>query len=149
MPASDDGGGAASVLLRPPPGLAVEQGLEGDDEVILSFPLGTGARSHAPLTGAEEAVLADLLLGYSNAEISERRRVSVRTVANQLAALFRKLGVHSRLEAARIAAERMSQKQAGGVRGVAHLDSSVAQVSGRSDNMSENVTLFRPVDRMG
>lgn len=50
------------------------------------------------LTEAEVAVKALVLEGCSNAEIAKRRGVSVRTVANQLQSLFKKLGVSSRAE---------------------------------------------------
>ena len=50
------------------------------------------------LTAAEAAVMALVLEGLSNAEVARRRKVSARTVANQLAALFRKLKIGSRAE---------------------------------------------------
>jgi DNA-binding CsgD family transcriptional regulator len=52
----------------------------------------------ALLTEAEREVALLALDGYTNAEISRSRQVSPRTVANQLAAVFRKLRVHGRLE---------------------------------------------------
>ncbi len=52
----------------------------------------------APLTEAEAAVMALVLEGHSNAEIAKRRNVAVRTIANQLASLFKKKGVRSRAE---------------------------------------------------
>jgi DNA-binding NarL/FixJ family response regulator len=39
-----------------------------------------------------------LLEGKTNSEIAAARDTSVRTVANQVGAMFRKLGVHSRPE---------------------------------------------------
>ena len=53
-----------------------------------------------PLTPAEHAIMAPLLAGASNAEISRERGTSVRTVANQVAVIFRKYGVSSRGELA-------------------------------------------------
>jgi DNA-binding CsgD family transcriptional regulator len=50
------------------------------------------------LTAAEREIVGGVVDGQSNAEIARRRRRSVRTVANQLAAIFRRLGVGSRLE---------------------------------------------------
>jgi DNA-binding NarL/FixJ family response regulator len=50
------------------------------------------------LTKAESAALRQLVAGSSYAQIAEQRAVSVRTVANQLAAAFRKLGVSGRSE---------------------------------------------------
>ena len=54
------------------------------------------------LTSAEEEVLALLLDGYDNASIAEARSTSPRTTANQVAGIFRKLGVASRAELASI-----------------------------------------------
>lgn len=50
------------------------------------------------VTPAEADVVRGVLAGESNAAIAARRGTSVRTVANQLAALFKKLGVGSRAE---------------------------------------------------
>ena len=50
------------------------------------------------LTQAERQVVAGVLNGRSNAAIANARRTSSRTVANQLAAIYRKLGVSSRWE---------------------------------------------------
>jgi DNA-binding NarL/FixJ family response regulator len=73
------------------------------DLVVVSCPAGADARSG--LTKAEEAVLRLLLAGHGNGAIARKRSVSARTVANQVAAIFRKLGVCSRIElAARCAA---------------------------------------------
>jgi DNA-binding NarL/FixJ family response regulator len=51
--------------------------------------------------------------GLSNAQIAARRRVSTRTVANQLARLFEKLGVHWRLDALRVAGHRLGMTPEG------------------------------------
>ena len=53
------------------------------------------------LTRAEEDVTRLLLSGRSNASIAEQRKTSIRTVCNQVASIFKKLGVSSRLELAR------------------------------------------------
>lgn len=50
----------------------------------------------SPLTPAERAVIALAERGHSNKAIAELRRCSVRTVANQLAASYRKLAVGGR-----------------------------------------------------
>jgi DNA-binding NarL/FixJ family response regulator len=50
------------------------------------------------LSKAEYAVTRLLVEGQSHAEIAARRQTSVRTVANQLAAAFHKLGVSGRCE---------------------------------------------------
>lgn len=52
------------------------------------------------LTAAELAVLALVRKGLSNAEIAAARGRSVRTVANQVASLLRKLEMSSRTEVA-------------------------------------------------
>ena len=50
------------------------------------------------LTSAERQVVIGVLNGRSNAAIAAARHTSSRTVANQLAAIYRKLGVSSRWE---------------------------------------------------
>jgi DNA-binding NarL/FixJ family response regulator len=67
--------------------------------VVLSYAVSTPAVSSL-LTEAEQDVLALLLWGLSNAEIALQRRTAVRTVANQIASIFQKLGVSSRSELA-------------------------------------------------
>ncbi len=49
------------------------------------------------LTAAERDVVRLVLLGATNAEIAAARASSIRTVANQLASILRKLGAPSRL----------------------------------------------------
>lgn len=50
----------------------------------------------AALTAAEREVVALILDGKSNAAIAKARGVAVRTVANQVASILRKLDVESR-----------------------------------------------------
>ncbi|MEZ4438265.1 MAG: helix-turn-helix transcriptional regulator [Polyangiaceae bacterium] len=50
------------------------------------------------LTDAEWAVAEALARGASNEQIADERGVRYRTVANQLQAIYRKLGVQSRHE---------------------------------------------------
>lgn len=50
------------------------------------------------LTPAEELVLSGIIAGASNETIARRRGTSARTVANQVASIFRKCGVGSRAE---------------------------------------------------
>lgn len=50
------------------------------------------------LTAAEREVMELIVSGLSNAEVARKRGTAVRTVANQLQSLFRKLGVNSRAE---------------------------------------------------
>ncbi|HEX3853548.1 MAG TPA: LuxR C-terminal-related transcriptional regulator [Polyangiaceae bacterium] len=49
-----------------------------------------------PLSEAEAAVVRQLVSGHTHAEICEYRATSPRTVANQLASAFKKLGVSGR-----------------------------------------------------
>lgn len=69
---------------------------DGEPLVVLSLPVGDEIL--AGLTEAERAVARDAISGLSNAAIARRRGSSPRTVANQLAAIYRKLGVTSRAE---------------------------------------------------
>jgi DNA-binding CsgD family transcriptional regulator len=62
------------------------------------------------LTPAEAEVARSMAAGLTNDEIALGRRTSSRTVANQVASIFRKLGVGSRRElvalASRLSADR-------------------------------------------
>jgi DNA-binding CsgD family transcriptional regulator len=72
--------------------------LGGLDFVVLSAPI-----AQAPtiaLTKAEREVMAFAVDGLTNAQIARRRKTSIRTVATQLAVIFRKTGVGSRVELA-------------------------------------------------
>jgi DNA-binding CsgD family transcriptional regulator len=78
------------------PGDLIALESEDGELAVLSFTLpGDDAIS---LSSAESDVVRHLLAGRSNSEIAALRRCSTRTVANQVASLFRKLGVRSRLE---------------------------------------------------
>ncbi len=52
------------------------------------------------LTRVERLVARDAARGLSTAEIARRRKRSPRTIANQLASIYRKLGIASRAELA-------------------------------------------------
>lgn len=67
--------------------------------VVFSFPL-EGERSFAELSGAEREVATLAIEGRTNAEIAQFRGSRPRTVANQMAKIFQKLGVGSRAELA-------------------------------------------------
>ena len=58
------------------------------------------------LTARELEVLRLLARGRSNREIGSELFVSEKTAGRHIATIFTKLGVHTRAEAARIAAER-------------------------------------------
>ncbi|MEO0606291.1 MAG: helix-turn-helix transcriptional regulator [Myxococcota bacterium] len=71
--------------------------VDGETLLVLSAPL----PSPDPLPGltvAEADVLDKVLAGHSNHEIAALRGTQVRTVANQVASLFRKAGVSGRAE---------------------------------------------------
>ncbi|MEM6929286.1 MAG: helix-turn-helix transcriptional regulator [Myxococcota bacterium] len=71
--------------------------VDGETLFVLSAPL----PSPDPLPGltpAEADVLDKVLAGHSNHEIAQLRGTKVRTVANQVASLFRKAGVSGRAE---------------------------------------------------
>ncbi len=57
------------------------------------------------LTAAEHATVRLILAGLSNAEIGDARGVASRTVANQIASTYEKLGIHSRAELAALSGE--------------------------------------------
>ncbi len=89
---------------RPPPGLEAEiLDVEGADLAVLSWPIRPPARLPA-LTSTETEVVRLALQGLSNAAIGRRRGRAERTIANQLASAFRKLGVGSRAELAALVA---------------------------------------------
>jgi DNA-binding CsgD family transcriptional regulator len=67
----------------------------GNAIAVLSFPV-PALELPATLTPAEEAVVRLVLEGRSNAEVARRRGASPRTVANQLASAYAKLGVTGR-----------------------------------------------------
>jgi DNA-binding NarL/FixJ family response regulator len=72
--------------------------IDGEELAVFSFPLPPPALPES-LSAAERDVAIALLEGLSNAEIAATRGTAPRTVANQVAALLRKLGVRSRTEA--------------------------------------------------
>jgi DNA-binding NarL/FixJ family response regulator len=70
---------------------------EGKDLFVLSLP-SPAARLPNVLTVAERHVAGLVLDGLSNRTIAQVRGTSVRTVANQIASVFRKLNVTGRAE---------------------------------------------------
>jgi DNA-binding CsgD family transcriptional regulator len=85
--------------VAPPKNLRVEYSGDGQTVAILSFDVDDADKTHE-LTSAEREVALLVLAGKSNGEIAEARHCSVRTVANQLQSVFRKLGIRSRAELA-------------------------------------------------
>lgn len=72
----------------------------------LGAPVHAGVRGSHDLTKREEEVLGLLGHGLSNAEISARLYISLKTVEHHVSRIFSKLGVRSRTEAALLAARR-------------------------------------------
>jgi DNA-binding NarL/FixJ family response regulator len=73
----------------------------GERLVVVSVPAGTEQhRLEHLLSRAELEVALDAAAGLTNQAIAARRRRAVRTVANQLASVYRKLGINSRAELA-------------------------------------------------
>jgi len=91
-PATDD-------VAKAPKNLRVEYSGEGQTVAIISFDVDDSDKT-GELTSAEREVALLALEGKSNHEIAEARHCSVRTVANQLQSVFRKLGIRSRAELA-------------------------------------------------
>ncbi len=69
-----------------------------DTYAILECPSPGIGPLRAGLTPAERQVVLLIARGLSNADIARRRGSAPRTIANQAASVFRKLGVGSRLE---------------------------------------------------
>jgi DNA-binding NarL/FixJ family response regulator len=81
-----------------PRGLEAERAAHrGKPAVRVSFPVPKFDWS-ASLTSAEKDVASDILAGLPNVAIGRKRGSSVRTVVNQVASIFKKVGAHSRLE---------------------------------------------------
>jgi len=86
----------------PAAGRAFRFRYRGEELFVVSVPLRTPA-PHG-LTQAEKDVARAIVRGRSNAEIARARGTSVRTVANQVASLMRRIGAGSRADvAARLA----------------------------------------------
>ncbi len=81
---------------QPPPNVKAYRVAGREDDVI--FVWRTSAPKEEGLTDAERAILELVVRGRSNREIAELRATSIRTVANQVATLLRKLGASSRYE---------------------------------------------------
>ena len=99
--ANDDPPRTRQRLTQAPAGLRAAKFQVGSETLaVLSFPVRDGAQLTEELSPAEHEVVGMLLQGHSNTAIAERRKTSPRTVANQVASIFRKLGVSSRGELA-------------------------------------------------
>jgi DNA-binding NarL/FixJ family response regulator len=78
--------------------------IEGVEYVVLGFP--SADELDGRLSPSELEVARMLLRGASYREIARRRRRSIGTIAKQVSAVFRKLGVRSRAELAAQIARR-------------------------------------------
>lgn len=91
--------GRSAQPVPPAPEALEVAALDGGEElVLLSFPLRAPVLGPPTLTAAETAVARLAIRGYGNSEIARRRGRAARTVANQLASIYRKLAVGSRAE---------------------------------------------------
>lgn len=89
---------AARPVVPHPPGLrATRLVWRGAPWLVLSFPLRPPPTPTA-LTEAEASILEGLVAGDLNQDLARARGTSARTIANQVGAIFRKLGVSSRAE---------------------------------------------------
>lgn len=71
----------------------------GEKLVVVSAPV-SDDQVDGGLSPAEREVARAAAEGWSNTEIARRRGRKVRTIANQLASIYKKLGVGSRAELA-------------------------------------------------
>src|SRR6266478_4904701 len=88
--------------LEPPHGVRASRfTIDGEEHLVLSYPRGVPC---APpfLSPAQRAVAEAFVSGRSHGDIAKWRGTSKRTIANQIRAIYTKLGVGSRLELARL-----------------------------------------------
>jgi DNA-binding NarL/FixJ family response regulator len=101
----------ADPQLPPPDGLSARTVVLGDEEyLVLCLPVPVwNIPEH--LTEAERCVTRAILRGDTNEQVASDRGVSVHTVCNQIARVFEKLGVASRIELAhRLASKAPASK---------------------------------------
>jgi DNA-binding NarL/FixJ family response regulator len=80
---------------------------DGVEYLVLSYGV-VAPPLPAVLTPAEQAVVRAILDGESNTAIARARGTSTRTVANQIAAIFDKVGASSRAELIAVLRQRNS-----------------------------------------
>jgi DNA-binding NarL/FixJ family response regulator len=103
------GGADREDVIPPPAGLrATIEGYGSGERLFLHYRWPSW-RLPPTLSGAERTVVLDLLDGASRRDIAFSRGTSPRTVANQMASIFRKLRVSSRVEL--LAALRSTQAE--------------------------------------
>jgi DNA-binding NarL/FixJ family response regulator len=87
----------AQGAFKRPAGLRLESVSEDGESLVVSFRVPAVDWSSL-LTRTETEIAHEVLAGLSNAEIAKKRGTAVRTIANQVASIYRKLQVRSRLE---------------------------------------------------
>jgi DNA-binding NarL/FixJ family response regulator len=88
--------------------------ISGADAGLIALARRDDVDGMAGLTPAERSVAKGLLAGLSDKEIARERNCSQRTIANQAAAVYRKLGVRSRVElASKLAVEEPRVESSG------------------------------------
>ena len=86
--------------------VAIRRVFAGERVVDPELALAALSEGNNPLTGRERDVLAASLNGASIADIATRLSLSEGTVRNHLSIAIQKLGVHNRMEAARLAEQK-------------------------------------------
>jgi len=74
--------------------------MRGETFMVMSYPIPALPQLPQRLSRAEAEVVRLVVRGDSSEAIATARGTSIRTVANQLASIYRKLGVRSRIELA-------------------------------------------------
>jgi two-component system response regulator DesR len=102
--------GAVGFLLKDAPAadlaLAIRRIVAGERVVDPHLALAALSEGANPLTSRERDVLAASLDGASIADLAARLSLSEGTVRNHLSVAIQKLGVHNRMEAARLAEQQ-------------------------------------------
>lgn len=90
-------GASSRSAAEPPSGLRVGRlDVHGEELALFDWPAAPSLPVNLPTAEREVAELA--LQGLSNDDIARARGTSTRTVANQLASAYRRLGIGSRLQ---------------------------------------------------
>jgi two-component system response regulator DesR len=102
--------GAVGFLLKDAPAaelvVAIRRVFAGERVVDPDLALAALSEGNNPLTGRERDVITASLNGASVADIATRLSLTEGTVRNHLTIAIQKLGVHNRMEAARLAEQK-------------------------------------------
>ena len=102
--------GAEGAATRPPDGLErLDVELSGEHYVVLSHP-SLPQTALLGLSDVESTIARAVAAGQTNEEVATGRGRSVFTVQNQLARIYKKLGISSRAELAALLARRGSER---------------------------------------